>query len=223
MPALTSFALQAGVAIVAARAQRDRARLALLEERDRIARDMHDNVVQRLFATGLSLQSAAPLAQHPVVRARVLEAVDALDAAIKEIRQAIFELHTVDPASGVLVVLEQLVENYAQNLGFAPELVVEGRLGTLPERLRSDAIAVVREGLANVARHAGATRVTVSLSAGDDLDIVIADDGVGMDPDAARSGLVNLRNRARAHDGSLTISRPVSGGSEIRWHVPVER
>jgi signal transduction histidine kinase len=223
MPALTAFALQAGVALVAARAQRDRARLALLEERDRIARDMHDNVVQSLFATGLSLQSAAPLAQHPVVRVRVLEAVDALDAAIKEIRQAIFELHTVDPASGVLVVLEQLVEDYAQNLGFAPELAVEGRLGSLPERLRSDAIAVVREGLANVARHACATRVSVSISIGDDLGIVIADDGVGMGPEAARSGLVNLRNRARAHDGDLTISSSASGGTVVRWHVPVER
>lgn len=223
MPALTSFARQAGVALVAARAQRDRARLALLEERDRIARDMHDNVVQRLFATGLSLQSAAPLAQHPVVRSRVLEAVDALDAAIKEIREAIFELHSVDPASGVLVVLEQLVEDYAQNLGFAPELVVEGRLGSLPERLRSDAIAVVREGLTNVARHASATRVSVSISIGDELGIVIADDGVGMAPEAARSGLVNLRTRARAHGGNLTISRSASGGTVVRWHVPFER
>jgi signal transduction histidine kinase len=223
MPALTEFALQAGVAFVAARAQRDGARLALLEERDRIARDMHDNVVQRLFATGLSLQSAAPLAQHPVVRARLLEAVDALDSAIKEIRQAIFELHTVDPSSGVLVVLERLVEDYAQSLGFIPELVVEGRLGMLPERLRSDAIAVVREGLANIARHAGATHVSVTISVGEDLDIVVADDGVGMDPGAARSGLVNLRTRAAAHDGSLTISRSSLGGTLVRWHTPVER
>ncbi len=223
MPALTDFARQAGVAIVAARSQRDLARLALLEERDRIARDMHDNVVQRLFATGLSLQSAAPLAQHPVVRARVLEAVDSLDEAIKEIRQAIFELHTADPTGGVLVVLEQLVEDYAQNLGFAPELIVEGRLGTLPESLRSDAIAVVREGLANVARHANASRVSVSISVGDDLDIAISDDGVGMEPDAARSGLVNLRNRASAHDGTLTISQSPSGGTVVRWQIPVER
>lgn len=223
MPALTEFALQAGVAIVAARAQRDSARLALLEERDRIARDMHDNVVQRLFATGLSLQSAAPLAQHPVVRARLLEAVDALDSAIKEIRQAIFELHTVDPGAGVLVVLEQLVEDYAQSLGFVPELSVEGRLVALPDELRADAIAVVREGLANIARHASAGRVAVSICIGDDLDISVADDGVGMDRDAARSGLLNLRTRAVARGGSLTISSSSLGGTLVRWHVPVER
>jgi signal transduction histidine kinase len=223
LPSLAVFSRQAGLAIVAARAQRDGARLALLEERDRIARDMHDNVVQRLFATGLSLQSAAPLAQHPVVRARLLEAVDALDSAIKEIRQAIFELHTVDPHGGVFVVLEQLVENYAQNLGFVPELVVEGRLGTLPERLRSDVIAVVRECLANIARHASASRVSVSLSVGDDLDIAVSDDGVGMEAGASRSGLVNLLSRARAHGGDLTISRSPLGGTLVRWHVPVER
>lgn len=223
MPALTEFALQAGVAIVAARSQRDISRLALLEERDRIARDMHDNVVQRLFATGLSLQSAAPLAQHPVVRERLLDAVDALDSAIKEIRQAIFELHMVDPGAGVLVVLEQLVEDYAQSLGFVPELSVEGRLAALPDDLRADAIAVVRECLANIARHAAAGRVSVSICIDDDLDIAVADDGVGMDPSAARSGLVNLRTRAVARGGSLAISRTPSGGTLVRWHVPVER
>lgn len=223
LPALTEFALQAGVAFVAARAQRDGARLALLEERDRIARDMHDNVVQRLFATGLSLQSAAPLAQHPVVRTRLLEAVDALDSAIKEIRQAIFELHTVDPTSGLLVVLEQLVEGYAQSLGFAPELVVEGRLSVLPESLRSDAVAVVREALANVVRHAGATRVSVTISVGVDLDISVADDGTGMEPTSARSGLVNLRTRAQAHQGDLSITRSELGGTLLRWHTPLER
>lgn len=223
LPALTEFALQAGLAIVAARAQRDSARLALLEERDRIARDMHDNVVQRLFATGLSLQSAAPLAQHPVVRSRLLDAVDELDSAIKEIRQAIFELHNVAPDTGVLVVLERLVEDYAQSLGFAPELSIEGRMAALPEHLHSDAIAVVREGLANIARHAAASRVSVAISVGDDLDIAISDDGVGMEAEAAHSGLVNLRTRASAHGGDLSIGRSSLGGTLVRWHVPVER
>lgn len=223
MPTLTTFVRQAALALVAARAQRDSARLALLEERDRIARDMHDNVVQTLFATGLSLQSAAPLAQHPVVRTRLLEAVDAIDSAIKEIREAIFELHQVDPGGGILVVLEQLVEGYAQSLGFVPELVVEGRPGVLPESMRSDAVAVVRECLTNVARHARATRVSVLISVTEQLEIAVGDDGVGMQAGTARSGLVNLRARAEGHDGSLTISASPLGGALVRWTVPLER
>ena len=223
LPTLTAFVRQAALALVAARAQRDSSRLALLEERDRIARDMHDNVVQTLFATGLSLQSAAPLAQHPVVRVRVLEAVDAIDSAIKEIREAIFELHQVDPGGGILVVLEQLVEGYAQNLGFVPELVVEGRPGALPETLRSDAVAVVRECLTNVARHARAARVSVLISVTEELEIAVGDDGVGMGARAARSGLVNLRTRAAAHHGSLTITTSPLGGALVRWTVPLER
>ncbi|HET7397187.1 MAG TPA: GAF domain-containing protein [Intrasporangium sp.] len=220
MPQVAPFALQAGAALLAARAQRDRARVALLEDRDRIARDMHDNVVQRLFATGLSLQSAVPLARHPVVRERLGDAVDELDAAIREIREAIFGLHTVDPDLGVLVVLDRIIETYAGSLGFTPELVVEGRLGTLGESLRADAVAVVREGLANVARHAAASAVRVTLSTAHGLDITVVDNGVGTSPDAARSGLVNLRKRALARGGSLSLRPAEGGGTLLSWHVP---
>ncbi|EWT00767.1 diguanylate cyclase [Intrasporangium oryzae NRRL B-24470] len=224
LPAQASFALQAGVALTAARAHEDRARVALLEERDRIARDMHDNVVQRLFATGLSLQSAAPLAQHPVVRSRLNQAVTDLDSAIREIRHAIFELHDVDPGPGLLATLDTVARSYAPSLGFTPEVVVEGTLkpasGPAADALRADAVAVVREAFANVARHARASRASAIVSLGTGVDIVVTDDGIGMPPDAARSGLLNLRTRARDRGGTLELSRAEGGGTVLHWHVP---
>ncbi|MDV3222783.1 GAF domain-containing protein [Intrasporangium sp.] len=222
LPAQTAYAVQAGVAILAAQAQADRGRVALLEERERIAREMHDNVIQELFATGLSLQSAVPLAQHPVVRARVNQAVDDLDHAIRQIRKAIFELHTEDPGESLLVVLRAIAESYAVSLGFVPDVTVPRGLGPLPEQLRADVIAVVREGLANVARHAGATTAGVRVERDDGLSVDVTDDGVGFDPAEARSGLVNLRSRAGTHGGSLEILPGSSRGSVLHWHVPKE-
>ncbi|MDC5695981.1 GAF domain-containing protein [Intrasporangium calvum] len=224
LPAQTAYAVQAGVAVLAAQAHADRGRVALLEERERIAREMHDHVIQQLFATGLSLQSAVPLAQHPVVRARLSQAVDDLDGAIRQIRQAIFELHHQDPGENLRAVLRAIAESYAVSLGFVPEVTVARGLGPLPDQLRADVVAVVREGLANVARHAraGAAQVAVSPAAvgGGGLMVRVTDDGIGLDAEDARSGLVNLRCRALAHRGSLEIGRGVAGGAELKWRVP---
>ena len=223
LPAQAAYAVQAGVAILAAQAHADRGRVALLEERERIAREMHDHVIQQLFATGLSLQSAVPLAQHPVVRVRLSQAVDDLDRAIRQIRQAIFELHRQDPGENLLAVLRAIAESYAVSLGFVPEVTVSPGLGPLPDRLRADVIAVVREGLANVARHAraGVARVEVcGAASGDDgICVRVTDDGVGFDAADARSGLVNLRSRAAAHHGCLEIRRISTGGTELEWNA----
>ena len=147
LPDQVAFALQAGVALTAARSHVDRATIALLEDRERIARDMHDNVVQRLFATGLSLQSTAPLAQHPVVHARLNAAVAELDSAITEIRQAIFGLHSPQPSAALPARVAHIAQSYAVSLGFAPQVTVEGAWpDTLPSPLRADVEAVVREG-----------------------------------------------------------------------------
>ncbi|HKX65886.1 MAG TPA: GAF domain-containing protein [Intrasporangium sp.] len=250
LPLQAAYAVQAGVAILAAQAHADRGRVALLEERERIAREMHDNVIQQLFATGLSLQSAVPLAQHPVVRTRVSKAVDDLDRAIRQIRQAIFELHREDPGESLLASLRGIAESYAASLGFVPDVTVSPGLAPMPEQLRADVVAVVREGLANVARHAHAGSATVRVdgsggsggsrgsgssagsggsggSAGSGgsggsggLSVDVVDDGIGFDPAEARSGLVNLRNRATAHGGSLEIRTGGSAGTALRWHVP---
>jgi signal transduction histidine kinase len=249
LPALAAFAIQVAVALTASRAHDDRARLALLEDRDRIARDMHDNVVQRLFSTGLSLQSAAPLAQHPVVRTRLNQAVSDLDSAIREIRQAIFALHTVDPVPRLVATLESIARSCAVSLGFTPQVAVEGRpdlaaavssqltdgwsTGSLADSvsdsvseaiwasLRADILAVVREGLANIARHAGASAARVLVVMGGFIDIYVTDNGSGTDPGAARSGLVNLRKRAEARGGVLEVLTAEGGGTVLHWRVPV--
>jgi signal transduction histidine kinase len=220
MTALADFAQQASLALVAGRAQRDRSRMALLEDRERIARDMHDHVIQRLFATGLSLQSAARLAQHPLVRARLDDAVDELDESIRHIRQTIFELHRPIPTGGLRAELHGLVDEATENLGFPPRLSIEGFLGGLEDTLEADVVAVVREGLSNIARHARAGTASVDITGGDPIRIEIRDDGVGTDPGLARSGLVNLGSRAAARSGSFDVRRGDPRGTVLCWEVP---
>jgi signal transduction histidine kinase len=218
---LTTFAQQAGLALEAANAQRDRARSALLEDRDRIARDMHDHVIQRLFATGLSLQSAARHADNPVTRERVEVAVDELDAAIKDIRNSIFALHRVDFGSGIRGQLDEIVASATTTTGFTPEFVVEGLLIGLPEPVEVDLVAVVREGLSNIARHAHATSARVHVAVTKDLTVEISDNGVGADPGVVRSGLRNLERRATASGGTFKVSANHPSGLILHWSVPL--
>jgi signal transduction histidine kinase len=221
LPDQVAFALQAGVALTAARSHVDRATIALLQDRERIARDMHDNVVQRLFATGLSLQSTLPLAQHPVVHARLNTAVGELDSAITEIRQAIFGLHSPHPSAALPARVAHIAQSYAVSLGFAPQVTVEGAWpDTLPSPLRADVEAVVREGLANVARHAHASAAWVRVSIDHGIDVEVIDDGVGIDAHHPRSGLVNLGARAEAAGGTLSLEPGEHGGTRLHWHVP---
>jgi signal transduction histidine kinase len=217
VPPLAALAQQMGLALVAARGQQDRSRLALLEDRDRIARDMHDHVIQRLFATGLSLQSTSRLAEHPTVRDRLNEAVDNLDAAIKDIRQTIFALHRAKPSRELRAEITALVEGSTQNLGFVPDLTIEGGLDSLNAELEADLVAVVREGLANVIRHAEASRASVHITVDGVVRIEVADDGVGVPPAAVQSGLANLRERAEAHGGSLQVSAGAPSGTILVW------
>jgi signal transduction histidine kinase len=219
---LTTFAQQAGLALEAANAQRAQARSALLEDRDRIARDMHDHVIQRLFATGLSLQSAARHAVNPVTRERVEVAVDELDAAIKDIRNSIFALHRVDFGSGIRGELDEIVASATTSMGFTPEFVVEGLLIGLPEPVEVDLVAVVREGLSNIARHAHATSARVHVAVAKDLTVEISDNGVGADPGVVRSGLSNLERRATASGGTFKVSANHPSGLILHWSVPVD-
>jgi signal transduction histidine kinase len=221
MPALSGFAQQAALGIIAARAQHDRALVAQLEDRDRIARDMHDHVIQRLFATGLSLQSAARLAAHPVVQARLDEAVESLDVAIKDIRSTIFQLHALPPAAQFESELRALVETYAASLGYTPELVLEGDWTELDPRLANDLLAVVREGLSNVSRHAQASAATVRLSVGSSLSLTITDDGVGIGAVDRRSGLANLERRATVRSGTFRVEPVEPSGTRLSWVVPL--
>ncbi len=218
---LTSFGEQMGLALEASRAQRQRARTTVLEDRARIARDMHDHVIQRLFATGLSLRVAARGSEGST-RDRIESAVDELDAAVKDIRRAIFELHHAIPEGGLGPELEGVVEGAAAGLGFVPDVTFEGLLGDVPVALEAEVLAVVREALANVARHARATDADVRVSTLDGLAITVRDNGIGMSPEQARSGLVNLRERAEARGGMLTLTRRDPVGTQVVWTVPLE-
>lgn len=220
---LADFARQTGLALAAAQGQRNRALMVLLEDRDRIARDMHDHVIQRLFATGLSLQSIAPVTLHPVVRERVYEAVDDLDTAIKEIRHAIFELHRTGTGSGMsdaVAELHAVTTDFVDGLGFTPELTVEGRVDSLRGDLRRDIAAVLREGLANTARHAAASTVRARVTVASHVTVTVEDDGVGIPDDAPRSGLANLADRASHWGGTLDVTTGPGEGTTIVWRVP---
>jgi signal transduction histidine kinase len=207
VPMLTSFAGQAALAMERARAQEERELLVVLEDRERIARDLHDVVIQRLFATGLHLQTAAQLAGRPDLAARINTAVDDLDTTIRDIRTAIFELRT--PMSATLRTdLRELVESATRPLGFRPTLQLTGPVDSaVPDEIRPDLLAVVREALSNVARHAQAGAATVRVQVGDGrLRVSVTDNGIGAAPApevAGRGGLANMRERAVRRGGTF--------------------
>ncbi|MFW5469709.1 GAF domain-containing protein [Knoellia sp. CPCC 206435] len=221
LPMLTDFGSGLAVSLGAASARTERARSDLFEDRERIARDMHDNVIQRLFATGMSLQSAAPLSD-PHVRAKLDTAVDELDAAIKDIRHAIFALHRVPGARPLSAEIATVCGDAAVTLGFAPELRLSGRTADIPEAVSAELLAVVREALSNVARHASASSVQVSVEVGDDVRVLVVDDGRGVPAQAVRSGLANLARRAERRGGSFGLEPGVPTGTVLSWSVPLE-
>jgi signal transduction histidine kinase len=223
VPLLAALAQQMGLALVAGRSQQDRARLAMLEDRERIARDMHDLVIQRLFATGLSLQAAGRQAHAPTIALRLNEAVDELDAAIKDIRHTIFELHRERPVRELRAEIMDLVHGSTETLGFAAKLMIEGPVDDLAADLEADLVAVIREGLANVARHARASSVTVRVTSDEVIEIEVSDDGVGVPSKVVESGLDNLRQRAESRGGSLTVRRRKPHGTALVWQALLER
>jgi signal transduction histidine kinase len=220
---MSTFAGQAALALERVRAQEEREQLVVLADRERIARDLHDVVIQRLFATGLHLQSAANLAGRPEVGARINSAVDDLDATIRDIRSAIFELRT--PVNAALRAdVRATVDAAAASLGFRPELRLDGPVDSaVPDAVRPDLLAVLREALSNVVRHARAGRVDVAVEVGDGcLRLTVTDNGVGPGGRVdERSGLANMRQRAVAHGGTLAVTAAPGGGTRVGWSVPL--
>jgi signal transduction histidine kinase len=220
---LSTFAGQAALALERSRAQEERELLAVLEDRERIARDLHDVVIQRLFATGLHLQSTARLVARPEVGQRINASVDDLDSTIRDIRSAIFELRS--PLSATLrLEVRSTVDAAAAALGFRPELRVDGPLDSaVPDEVRPDLVAALREALSNVVKHARASTVTIRvLIAEGRLRLIVADNGIGVPAEIdERSGLVNLRDRATRHGGTLTIAANGTAGLTVDWSVPL--
>jgi signal transduction histidine kinase len=219
-----TFAAQAGIGLQLAEHRRDLQRLVLFEDRDRIARDLHDRVIQRLFATGMSLQGATALMRDPDSARRVQQAVDALDETIRDIRSAIFSLQSRGEAEslGLRGRILAVVEEMTDPLGFAPALRMAGPLETLvPDHLGDQLLATLREALANVAKHAQASRADVTVECGTDLVLLVRDNGVGLKKTTRRSGLANLAERATELGGTLRTGTPAGGGAELEWRVPL--
>ena len=217
---MRTFAERVALALEASRAAADRAALALLQDRDRIARDLHDLVIQRLFAVGLSLQAAGNVARVPEVARRLARAVDDLDDTIKDVRRTIFQLHGTAVRSPLRDELEEIVATTREDLAVPVRLVVEGPILALPEELEPDVLAVAREALANVAKHADAAKVQVLLRIGRAVELEITDDGVGLADGGRRSGLANLEARAATHGGTLRVRSGPDGGTSLTWTVP---
>jgi len=223
---LGGFAAQAAIALELAQRRRDAERYAVFEDRDRIARDLHDLVIQRLYATGMQLEHVTRLVAGSPQEAteRVHRAVDDLDATIHELRSTIYGLHApADQAQSLRALFLQAVDAGGEQLGFAPSLRMDGLLDTLvPQEVVEHLLATVREALSNAARHAHASSVAVLVSVRDgELLLQVDDDGVGMAPGGRRSGLANLHSRAEQLGGELTIGSSPNQGTHVAWRVPL--
>ncbi|MGW0737410.1 GAF domain-containing sensor histidine kinase [Streptomyces sp. NPDC002851] len=227
----SQFAAQAALALMMAEAQRDRERLAVFEDRDRIARDLHDLVIQRLFATGMMLESAQRRAVVPDVRDGVGTAVDELDVTIQEIRTAIFALQQgpAEPPSGLRTRVLREINMAAVPLGFKPSSRFVGPVDTVVgELVGKNLIAALREALSNAFRHAEATRIEVVVDAAATLPdgrpgvrLTVADDGVGIPEGGRRSGLKNLKRRAESLGGDSWYGPGLGErGTSVVWQAP---
>jgi signal transduction histidine kinase len=217
-----NFAEQAALALQVQRSRDAERRLAVFDDRDRISRDLHDLVIQRLFAVGLSLQSVSRISDAPQVTKRIESAVDDLDATIKDIRRSIFALGTSEGTADLQTELTQMVDRAAASLKFRPTLQLEGPLRTLvADDVAPHLLAVLGETLSNAGRHANASHISVSVYAGEVLRLVVADDGSGMPEDIRESGLRNIRERAERLGGSCTVDSLAGRGTTVSWTVPL--
>ncbi len=224
VPLLASFADQAAFAMELAEKHRAQRQLDVLADRDRIAGDLHDHVIQRLFATGMSLQGTVRRIVDPQVRSRVSRAVEQLDETVREIRTSIFDLHTAGaPAdSSLRRELLDIVDELSADSPVSPSVRISGAIDTLVnEELAAHATAVLREAVSNAMRHSHASTVVVTVEATTDLVIDVVDDGVGFPPGVARSGLLGMDHRATKCGGSLVVGPGPEGGTRLTWRVPL--
>jgi PAS domain S-box-containing protein len=196
--------------------------LAVAEDRERIARDLHDLVIQRIFSAGLTLQVASQMVQdRPEAATRLADVAESLDVAIVELRRSILGLEEREPTVFRLRI-EEAIADMTAGTGFIVDLDVPADIGPIPEVLQRNLIATLREALANAVRHAAADRVRISIAAGDALVLVVEDDGIGFEgrPEAGH-GLKNLADRASALGGALHLSGGAAGGVRLEWRVPL--
>lgn len=202
--------------------QAERERIATMEDRERIARDIHDLVIQRLFGAGMKLQAVIPEMESETAIARTHETIDELDVTIRELRSAIFSLQRGGAERSVMETISLSIEQHVDQLGFRPETTIDGPLDAITPQQSNELAATLREALSNVARHAAASSACVRVEATHAaLTLVVSDDGMGLDPDRPHgNGLANMKERAARLGGEFELRTREPGGCELTWTIP---
>jgi signal transduction histidine kinase len=225
---LQQFATQASVVIEQGRARDELHRLSLLEDQERIARDLHDTVIQRLFATGLSLQGVSRLIREDEPRRRVESAVEELDITVRHIRTVIFDVESGRSNASKASLRRRILDiarEASRPIGFAPQTSFDGPIDAeIDGPIAEDLLGTLREALSNIARHARATTAQIEVRvAQGTATLRITDDGTGIGPSASQgSGMQNMRTRAERHGGHFTVTGSASG-TVVEWAVPLTR
>ena len=218
----SSFADQAALALQRAENQASLRELEVLADRDRIARDLHDHVIQRLFAIGLAMQGTHRRAKAPAVTARLGEHIDVLHDVIQDIRTAIFDLQAdPDEAPRLRSALHEVITELTEDTRLRTTVRMSGPVNVVSSSLAEHAVAVLREAVSNAVRHGKAGELAVTVSVDDDLVIDVTDNGVGIPDTVASSGLHNLRQRAAQAGGGCTVERVTGGGTRLLWTAPL--
>lgn len=217
------FATQAAIALMLASGQDNERQLTILGERERIAHDLHDHVIQRLFATGMDLQGTLARARSPEVAARLNRTLDDLQTIIEEIRTTIFRLKSTAVTDGNFrQQLQQVIADLTENRDIVTTVRMDGPMSAIAGELAEQAEAVATEAISNAIRHSGASRLTVEVVAADMFTLTITDNGCGVpDDNRRRSGLANMAHRADQLGGTCEITTPPEGGTRVYWAAPL--
>ena len=219
---VSDFADHAAVALVLAESQQQARELSVISDRERIAHDLHDHVIQRLFAAGMNLQGTIARSRSPEISQRLSHIVDDLQGTIDEIRSRIFALQTPRGDVGLGQQVQAAINDLTENRDIETTVRMSGPLTAVDETVAEHATSVVTEAVSNAVRHSGAAHLTVEICVADELTINVVDDGRGIDPAVARrSGLANMQRRAELVGGSCVLSERPGGGTHVRWVAPL--
>ncbi|WP_235672814.1 GAF domain-containing sensor histidine kinase [Mycolicibacterium hodleri] len=219
---VSDFADHAAVALVLAESQQQARELSVISDRERIAHDLHDHVIQRLFAAGMDLQGTIARSRSAEISQRLSRTVDDLQGTIDEIRSRIFALQTSRGDLGLGQLVQATIADLTENRDIETTVRMSGPLTAVDEAVAEHATSVITEAVSNAVRHSGAAHLTVEITVADELTVVVVDDGCGIDPAVVRrSGLANMQRRAELVGGSCVLSEQPNGGTRVRWVAPL--
>lgn len=222
LPLAAEFADHAALALKLADDQRQLAALTVITDRDRIARDLHDHVIQRLFAHGLNLQSTHSRTRTPEIRQRISDMIDDVQNIITDVRTTIFDLHGgTDENRQLRLALQEIITEHTGDTALRTTVRMSGPLNVVTGTVADHAEAVLREALSNIVHHAHADSVTITITVDDNLTLDVTDDGIGIPTTVARSGLHNLTSRAQQAGGTFTATPLDQGGTRLTWSAPL--